>query len=104
MHMKIRAGERKWVLNRVVERRVPRALMNRPKMGFGVPLTAWMRGPLREWADALVDPTRLAREGFLHPTAVNALWNATLAPNARGNGAEAWNVLMFQAWLEEWSK
>ena len=104
MHMKIRAGERKWVLNRVVERRVPRALMNRPKMGFGVPLTAWMRGPLREWADALVDPTRLAREGFLHPTAVHALWNATLAPNARGNGAEAWNILMFQAWLEEWSK
>jgi asparagine synthase (glutamine-hydrolysing) len=98
--MKIRDGERKWVLRRVLERRVPRALFDRPKMGFGVPLAEWLRGPLRPWAEALLAPERLAREGYLDPGAVQALWARTLDPARRTTGYDAWSVLMFQAWLD----
>jgi asparagine synthase (glutamine-hydrolysing) len=103
LSMKIRDGERKWVLRRVLERRVPRALFERPKMGFGVPLADWLRGPLRPWAEALLAPDRLAREGFLDPAEVAALWRRTLDPAKRSNGYEAWNLVMFQAWLGRWS-
>jgi asparagine synthase (glutamine-hydrolysing) len=102
LSMKIRDGERKWVLRRVLERRVPRALFERPKMGFGVPLADWLRGPLRPWAESLLARERIAREGFFDPGAVAALWSQTLDPARRSNGYEAWNVLMFQAWLECW--
>ena len=102
LSMKIRDGERKWALRRVLERRVPRALFERPKMGFGVPLAEWLRGPLRPWAESLLAPDRIAREGFFDPVAVAALWNRTLDPAKRSNGYEAWNVLMFQAWLDRW--
>ena len=100
LSMKIRNGERKWVLRRVLERRVPRALFDRPKMGFGVPLGEWLRGPLRPWAEALLSPDRIARDGFLDPTVVGALWAKTLDPAVPSSGYEAWNILMFQAWLE----
>jgi asparagine synthase (glutamine-hydrolysing) len=102
LSMKIRDGERKWALRRVLERRVPRALFERPKMGFGVPLAEWLRGPLRPWAESLLAPDRLAREGYFDPTAVAALWSRTLDPAKRSNGYEAWNVLMFQSWLDRW--
>ena len=101
---KIRGGERKWVLRRVLERRVPRALFERPKMGFGVPLADWLRGPLRPWAEALLAPDRLAREGYLDADAVRSLWARTLDPAARSNGYEAWNALMFQSWLDAWRR
>ncbi len=104
LDMKIRNGERKWVLKRVVERRVPRALLDRPKMGFGVPLAAWLRGPLREWAQALVEPARLAREGYLEPAAVTRAWDALQRGDGSANSAEVWNIVMFQAWLEHWER
>ncbi|MBI1303732.1 MAG: asparagine synthase (glutamine-hydrolyzing) [Phycisphaera sp.] len=102
LSMKIRDGERKWVLRRVLERRVPRALFDRPKMGFGVPLAEWLRGPLRPWAEALLAPERLAHEGYLDPAAAQALWARTLDPTRGSSGYDAWNLLMFQAWLERW--
>ncbi len=97
---KLQEGRGKWILRRVLARYVPPALFERPKMGFGVPVGEWLRGPLREWAEALLDPTRLRREGYLVEDAITPVWQAHL----RGRGTHEhrlWTVLMFQAWLEE---
>jgi len=98
--MRIRGGERKWILRRVLERRVPRALFERPKTGFSVPILRWLRGPLRPWAEAMLDPSRLSREGHLDAVAVRRLWSETLAGRRGGEAAEIWCVLMFEAWLD----
>ncbi len=97
--MRIRGGERKWILRRVLERRVPRALVDRPKSGFAVPILRWLRGPLRAWAEDLLDPVRLGREGHLDPAAVRRLWDDTLAGRRGGEASEIWSVLMLESWL-----
>lgn len=100
MSMKLREGRGKWILRRLLDRHVPRALVERPKMGFGIPLDDWLRGPLREWAEALLDEGRLRREGFLSPEPVRRAWHL----HQRGEasfGYRLWSVLMFQAWLEQ---
>lgn len=97
--MKLRGAQGKWILRQLLDRHVPRALIERPKMGFGIPLDQWLRGPLREWAGELLAEDRLRREGYLHPQAITRTWQAHL----RGQGAfgyRLWSVLMFQAWLE----
>ncbi len=99
MHMKIRDGQGKWLLRRLLDRHVPRTLVERPKMGFGIPLDAWLRGPLRDWAEDLLGEDRLRREGYLNPAPVRATWQAHLAGQA-SYGYRLWSVLMFQAWLE----
>jgi asparagine synthase (glutamine-hydrolysing) len=92
----VKAGKR--VLQDVLARHVPRRLFERPKMGFGVPIGDWIRGPLRPWAEALLDEERLRREGYVEPAPIRRLWAAHLA------GANAayplWIALMWQAWLE----
>jgi asparagine synthase (glutamine-hydrolysing) len=99
MHLKIRNGQGKWILRRLLDRYVPRELVARPKMGFGIPLDAWLRGPLRDWAEGLLSADRLRREGFLDPVPVRAAWQSHLA--GQGSiGHRLWSVLMFQAWLE----
>ena len=100
--MRIRGGERKWILRRVLERRVPAALFDRPKMGFAVPIAAWLRGPLRDWAEALLAEDRLRAAGYLDAAKVRAIWRRTLDPRGRSDGAAAWNILMFEAWRERW--
>jgi asparagine synthase (glutamine-hydrolysing) len=91
----------KRVLKSVLERYLPRALFERPKRGFGVPVGAWLRGPLREWAETLLDERRLAREGYLDATAVRAVWEQHLS--GRFDRPELlWHLLMFQAWHEHW--
>ena len=97
--LKVRGREGKHILRRVLYRYVPRALVERPKMGFGVPLDAWLRAELRPWAEELLRPERLEREGFLHPEPVRAIWREHLS-GRRSRAYELWNVLMFQAWLE----
>jgi asparagine synthase (glutamine-hydrolysing) len=102
LHLKIRGGERKWVLRQVLARRVPRALFERPKMGFGVPLAEWLRGPLRDWAESLLAEDRVRRAGFVDPAAARAIWARTLDPRAASSGYEAWNLLMFESWRARW--
>jgi asparagine synthase (glutamine-hydrolysing) len=100
VELKARDGQGKWILRRVLERHVPRELFDRPKMGFGVPLAAWLRGPLRDWAEALLDPRRLRSEGYLDPEAVRETWSQHLA-GWRDHRLLLWNLLSFEAWLDE---
>lgn len=96
-HLKIRAGRGKWLLRRLLAEYLPTELIERPKMGFSIPLGAWLRGPLREWAEDLLDERRLRREGFFDPAPVRQKWEQHLA-GERDWGEHCWYVLMFQAW------
>jgi asparagine synthase (glutamine-hydrolysing) len=98
MEFKIRGGTGKWVLRQVLHRHVPRELVERPKMGFDPPLGDWLRGPLREWAEDLLDPRRIADQGFLDPIAVRKTWDEHLV-GKRNHDYALWAVLMFQAYL-----
>ena len=99
IEFKIRNGVSKWVLREVLYKHVPKDLIERPKMGFGVPLAEWLRGPLKDWAESLLDEKRLHQEGFFNVEFVRGKWLEHLNGN-RNWSLQLWNVLMFQAWLE----
>ncbi len=99
--MKLRGGQSKWILRQVLNRYVPAQLTDRPKSGFDPPLGEWLRGSLRDWAEALLAPERLAREGYIDPAPVQRCWREHIA-GGRNWRHELWGVLSFQAWLERW--
>ena len=98
---KIRAGETKWILRRVLERYVPRALFERPKMGFAVPIDRWLRGPLRDWAADLLHPRSLAEDDLFNVGLVRRRWEEHQA-GGRDWQYSLWIVLMAQAWRRRW--
>jgi asparagine synthase (glutamine-hydrolysing) len=97
LSMKLRDGKSKWLLRQVLYRHVPAALIERPKMGFEVPIGLWLRGPLRDWAAALLDPARLAGAGLFDAQLIAGMWRQHLS-GARNWGPQLWAVLMFEAW------
>ncbi len=101
---KIRDGKGKWLLRQVLKKYVPEPLFDRPKMGFGVPIAQWLRGDLREWANDLLSPSRLRRQGLFDDKAVTAMWQAHLRGEpVDPNGQKLWTVLMAQGWLDRWA-
>lgn len=99
--MKIRDGKGKWILRQMLSRHVPDALFERPKQGFAMPVGAWLRGELRDWAENLLDENKLKVDGVLDAPAIRKAWQQHL--NGQGQHAQKlWTVLMFQSWKEKW--
>ena len=99
LSMKIRGNTGKWALREVLYRHVPRTLIDRPKAGFSIPVGEWLRGPLRPWAEALLEPERLKAEGYLEHAPICEIWQDHLS-GRRDWSPRLWTILMFQAWLE----
>ena len=102
LHLKVRGGRGKWLLRQVLDRYVTRQLIDRPKMGFGVPIGSWLRDPLREWAEALLAPAQLMANGFVRVEPVRRAWKEHLE-GTRNWQYPLWTVLMLQAWHARWA-
>lgn len=100
LNMKIRNGQGKWLLRQVLDKHVPRSMIERPKMGFGIPIDSWLRGPLREWAENLLAESTLRSYGYMEVEPIRQKWDEHIS-GKRNWQYELWNVLMFQAWLEK---
>lgn len=99
LDMKMRDGEQKWILKRLLRKYLPDPLVYRPKKGFGAPVSEWLKGPLKDWASELLDPARIAREGHFVPGRVEGIWSDFLKGERKWH-THLWNVLMFQAWID----
>jgi asparagine synthase (glutamine-hydrolysing) len=95
---KLRGKKSKWLLRQILYRHVPPLLLERPKMGFGVPIDHWLRGPLKDWAADLLDPAKIRAQGYLKEEPITRAWQEHLS-GRRNHQYALWTVLMFQAWL-----
>jgi asparagine synthase (glutamine-hydrolysing) len=103
LNMKIRDGQGKWALRQVLYKYVPKELIDRPKAGFAIPVGQWLRGPLKDWAEAMLDEKRLDVEGYFHPKPIRDKWLKHLTGRF-DHTSSLWAVLMFQSWLESTQK
>ena len=101
--MKLRDGEAKWLLKKVLYRYVPKTLVDRPKMGFGVPIASWLRGPLKAWASELLSEQALSQGGYLDPAPIRLRWREHLE-GKRNWQYHLWTVLMWQSWRGNYSE
>ncbi|WP_432734424.1 asparagine synthase (glutamine-hydrolyzing) [Maridesulfovibrio sp. FT414] len=101
MHLRVQNGSSKYALRQILYKYVPQELIERPKMGFGVPIDSWLRGPLREWAEGLLSNERLDRDGYFRSAHVRLAWLEHLT-GAKDNQYRIWNILMFQSWCDHW--
>lgn len=99
LEYKIRNGEGKWLLRQVLYRHIPKELIERPKMGFGIPLDNWLRTSLRDWAEDLLDENILNQQGYFHPEPIRKMWLEHLS-GKYNHQTQLWDILMFQAWIE----
>ena len=99
IEMKIKNGQGKWILRNILNDFIPSNLIDRPKTGFGIPIAEWLRGPLKEWAESLIDSSRLKDDGYFNPALITDMWKKHISKN-RNYGHHLWSILMFQAWLE----
>jgi asparagine synthase (glutamine-hydrolysing) len=99
LNFKIKNNQSKWILRQILNKSVPERLINRPKMGFGLPIDEWLRGPLKEWADDLLNQDKLHQQGYFNAEYVQNVWNKHC--NGEQFGSRLWGILMFQNWLEQ---
>jgi len=99
LEMKIRNGQGKWILRKLLYNYVPKELLDRPKTGFGVPIEKWLKTSLRGWAESLIGESQLLSDGFFNPNIVRKMWDEHLN-GTRNRQHVMWNILMFQSWLE----
>ncbi len=101
-HLRLKNGRGKLVLRKMLCKYVPEQMVERPKRGFSIPLDVWLRGPLRDWAESLLDSKRLREEGYLDPAPVRRAWEEHVSGKLNWR-SRLWNILMFQAWLDRWA-
>ena len=99
LSMKVRSGQGKWVLRQVLNKYVPNKLVDKPKMGFSLPVDNWLRGPLKDWAADLLEENKLKREGYFNSEIIQKKWTEHLSGKSNWQHP-LWCVLMFQTWLE----
>ena len=99
LSLKVHGAQGKWALRQILYKYVPPALIERPKQGFGVPIEHWLRGPLRDWGESLLNESRLRQEGFFDPEPIRAMWQNHVTGRVNEQ-YRLWDILMFQAWLE----
>ena len=100
LSMKVKNGRGKWLLRQLLYKYVPQELIDRPKSGFDVPVGEWLREPLRDWAESLLDPAAMRSEGYFDTALVQRRWHSHLKGEKDSTQA-LWTILMFQAWLAE---
>ena len=99
LSQKIKNGQGKWLLRQVLYKYIPKELIERPKMGFAVPIDEWLRGPLKDWAEELLDEKKLIEDGLLNPVSVRQKWIEHIS-GKRNWQYHLWDVLMFQSWYK----